>query len=526
MKRKRSDSLLSKFIILFSVFTIIAVAISASATYMNQTRIYQLQKEESLKDIANSLSSLLQAENENFRIYQDYFLNHYQEMEIPIDFNEEDAALAKVEYERLFASKYPGNVLGKDIAFEDLSPEVQMAYAVYKHEEYLLFFEKAAKNFGLAYAYYIVPTGEPLHMYYILDGVREEKEGSPGLLKLATDVLEPLEEHGKMWEAWQTGKVPDGYDTYDNEYGKTYAWYTPLYIGRQKLGLIGTEIEIESVTREIIFNTLRQLGITAFVLFLLDIVVIWGINYFYISRIRKLIDGVERYAKEKDAGIAAELEGDPQQQDEIAVLGNRISEMILELDNYMQSMVTTVERLMIAKTQVDVMSKVAHRDALTGIRNSTSYKESLKRLEGERRAGKDEFGIAVVDLNNLKRINDTYGHETGNVSIKKCCKMVCTVFTHSPVFRIGGDEFAIILENEDYRNTEELISQLNRQMDELKNDTSLEEWERITAAVGFARYDPSKDDSVSSVFRRADNAMYEKKKKMHAGRSEWERRRK
>ena len=96
----------------------------------------------------------------------------------------------------------------------------------------------------------------------------------------------------------------------------------------------------------------------------------------------------------------------------------------------------------------------------------------------------------MVDLNFLKRINDTYGHEQGNIAIKKLCYIVCHVFEHSPVFRIGGDEFVIILENDDYKNIESLIKEFN-------DNASI-------------------DSSAANVFKRADKAMYNRKREMKA----------
>lgn len=65
----------------------------------------------------------------------------------------------------------------------------------------------------------------------------------------------------------------------------------------------------------------------------------------------------------------------------------------------------------------------------------------------------------MIDLNYLKLINDNFGHDKGNIAIKKICNIVCVTFKHSPVFRIGGDEFVVILENEDYDNIHTLIKQ-------------------------------------------------------------------
>jgi GGDEF domain-containing protein len=54
----------------------------------------------------------------------------------------------------------------------------------------------------------------------------------------------------------------------------------------------------------------------------------------------------------------------------------------------------------------------------------------------------------MFDLNDLKHINDRYGHERGDEYIVNCCRLICQVFKHSPVFRIGGDEFVALLRGE------------------------------------------------------------------------------
>ena len=96
--------------------------------------------------------------------------------------------------------------------------------------------------------------------------------------------------------------------------------------------------------------------------------------------------------------------------------------------------------------------------------------------------------------------------------------IVCKSFAHSPVFRIGGDEFVVILENEDYDDAEKIVDKFTGILGEIKQDDSLEPWEKVSAAIGWTRYDPDKDDDVESVFKRADNMMYENKKAMKAER--------
>ena len=111
-------------------------------------------------------------------------------------------------------------------------------------------------------------------------------------------------------------------------------------------------------------------------------------------------------------------------------------------------------------------------------------------------------------MNDLKRLNDTYGHEQGNVAIKKTCSLICDVFAHSPVYRFGGDEFVVVIKDRDYDSIEERITQFDEAAKAMKG----EPWERVNAAIGYALYNG--EDTVIDVFRRADHIMYERKKKM------------
>lgn len=246
------------------------------------------------------------------------------------------------------------------------------------------------------------------------------------------------------------------------------------------------------------------------------IAMLWFINRYYISKIVRLGENIKEYATVKDAAVAGAIEKDATGGDELSALAMQAAAMIRELEDYMKNLVETTKKLVEAQQKADAMNALANRDALTGIRNKTAYDHEVQRVESQLADGKKQFGIAMIDLNYLKQINDTYGHEQGNVAIKKLCRLVCTVFAHSPVFRIGGDEFVAVLENNDYEHADELVASMNAQLVEMSADETLAPWERISAAIGIARFDPEVDTSVTTVFKRADKAMYIRKKEMKA----------
>ena len=153
----------------------------------------------------------------------------------------------------------------------------------------------------------------------------------------------------------------------------------------------------------------------------------------------------------------------------------------------------------------------ANRDSLTGLRNTTSYKRWIAEFDKEIENKTADFGVAVFDLNQLKKTNDTYGHDIGDKLIVTAAKMISDIFKRSPVFRIGGDEFLAILKHRDLDDCEKLFAQLDLEC--AKTFIDVRDKIFISIARGFARFDPDRDLYFNDVFKRADNAMYENKRK-------------
>ena len=104
-----------------------------------------------------------------------------------------------------------------------------------------------------------------------------------------------------------------------------------------------------------------------------------------------------------------------------------------------------------SRHEVEDLNKQVFIDALTHVKNKSAYEQWQKKINTEIKNGKQEpFAVVVCDVNDLKTVNDQYGHKEGDDCIKNACAKICGVFSHSPVFRIGGDEFVAILYGEDY----------------------------------------------------------------------------
>ena len=146
-------------------------------------------------------------------------------------------------------------------------------------------------------------------------------------------------------------------------------------------------------------------------------------------------------------------------------------------------------------------------DALTGVKSKYAYMEAEAQLDHQiETQSQPPFAVVVLDVNDLKKVNDTSGHQVGDQYLREACRMICQTFKHSPVFRVGGDEFAVIAQGHDYEHIDQLI----RGIEELNREST-----RAGGAVvacGMARF--TDDTSVASVFRRADMDMYANKQRL------------
>ncbi len=157
--------------------------------------------------------------------------------------------------------------------------------------------------------------------------------------------------------------------------------------------------------------------------------------------------------------------------------------------------------------QLGSVKEKAYKDPLTNVRNKTAYMEMKSAMDPLIKKGiMNPFGVAVFDVNDLKKVNDTLGLNAGDKYLKDASHIICEQFKHSPVFRIGGDEFVAIVEGEELEHADDL----EKTFEDLI--TQNKETGGIVIASGMDVYKAGTDNSYDDVFNRADEKMHIRKK--------------
>ena len=392
-----------------------------------------------------------------------------------------------------------------------------------KYKELMAFMDDVKEDFNPQYLYIIKPLKENggNHVFILMSAENnyDRYENTEGNLYLG-DITE--DEYTKE-EVDQYHNVMSARDIVFMESSSYWGHsYCGLYALRDSMGapyaILGVDIDLTQMYRDILYKTLN----------VLLIIIVIGAIFIYVFLIwtsRNITNPIElleksaiRYIEQsKSVSSPDKLVFEKPSLDienEVESLSNTIGRMTDNIKDYMLLLIS-------AEKETAHMRQLANTDPLTGVRNKLAYDESVESINAKISKGRmDDFGIIMMDINLLKKINDTYGHEYGDLLIKNFCSVVCDVFVHSPVYRIGGDEFVVILRNRDLANADKLLSDFEKTINRLAVRENVKPWEAPSVAVGVSYFDKSKDSGVKDVFHRADDAMYKRKMEMRVGRAD------
>lgn len=411
------------------------------------------------------------------------------------------------------------NYVDSHIDVEDLSECVENGEESEKFTALMAFMDSIMEDFNIHYLYIVRPVleGDRMVMMNVISAdTAIGRETDPDGYYLGF-VLEDVYDRETL-ELYQQHLDMDEISYFKNfsSWGYDYTALKPLInADGEHFAALCVDIEVDDVQRAIktytVFNVILivVLGIMFVTLFIL-----WmnrNITEPLVRLEKSVVSFAERSHEQTNPDLLSYDDPHIHTKNEVESLSNAVNLMSIDMRNYVRNIIAAEDRVRDMKNQVTHMDMLAYQDALTHVKNKAWYDKIEERVNADIEAGKARFAILMADLNNLKKINDNYGHEHGNDYIFGACHIICVIFDHSPVFRIGGDEFVVLMENRDYDDKDKLIEELKLAYEETSKDESKEPWERYSSAIGVAVFDSAVDKCMNDVFKRADEAMYKHK---------------
>ena len=340
------------------------------------------------------------------------------------------------------------------------------------------------------------------HLIYLADDSPEDERCLPG----SFDNFTPQDM--SIFDDLEGGFKPE--ITNSEEYGYLASVGRPIFDDNHDLVAFSlVDLSMDDIVAEenVITNklviVLLSVGVSATLIGYLLVL------FFIIKPVQTLTKTANEFTKGDGTGLDKFSKIKINTKDEIEDLANSMKKMEADINHYISDLLSTTTKLEGAERKADELKYIADRDALTGLMNKRSYFEKEEALNEKIKQGKAKFAVSMIDLNDLKVTNDSLGHEKGDILIKAISNIIKKVFALSSIYRVGGDEFVVISENEDYHNIKKLKNLFLTVVEQSSEDVI-----KLSAAIGTAFYNPDEDNNVEDVFKRADSEMYKMKKKM------------
>jgi len=186
-----------------------------------------------------------------------------------------------------------------------------------------------------------------------------------------------------------------------------------------------------------------------------------------------------------------------------------IKEYQLLLENNLEKVTMDKQELLIRSAIMENMSKV---DALTDMYNHRTFQEYFHTIVGQVSRNNSTLQLAIFDIDDFKKINDTFGHSVGDIILKRIASRIKTMVTAEDITaRYGGEEFVVILTNKTMEQSRVLLEAIRKAIQDEKH---IELNRNVTVSIGVHEY--YKGEPKEEVFNKADEALYEAK---HSGKN-------
>ena len=375
-----------------------------------------------------------------------------------------------------------------------------------EYREIISFFYKLKENYpDVLYMYSFRAEEDGGHMIFDLDA--DEVDNGEAFEVGYVYVLD--EPFFSLIPLIMAGGKTEGYAVHTQEDGYLFSYCSPVFDSNGNYACsVCVDFSLDRLDRQNNNFTLRLamsiLVIT--VLILLGEVLI--VRRWVTEPIQKLSQIAEKFSYETEADRKKNIElldaVNIKSRDEMGVVYQMLRSVTN--DSFMATQNLSLAKIDIQdkEKKISAISKDAYWDKLTCVGNLAAYKRDTEGFDGE-------YALIMFDINNLKAVNDTCGHDKGDLYIQGCCRIIGKQLKHSSVYRTGGDEFVVVLTGEDFEKREQHLKELRAAFVEAQKQDEL--WERYAAAFGMAVH--RENETVEEALKRADEAMYRNKEEWH-----------
>lgn len=305
------------------------------------------------------------------------------------------------------------------------------------------------------------------------------------------------------------------------------SYVAPVYYNGQTIGVVGMDIDINTWRENLQQISLYDTGFAVLLDSQGDVVyhpeypnglseaeaaeVVGNINYY----VQEALKQTESYDYELDAQeramVATKL--DNGMTFGVVVPLQEISEpsQMLMIRTLAAAIVIVIVFSMLSVHICKYIINIAYIDVMTGVKNKTAYEEVVESIGQEIRDKSAKFALIMFDINDLKPTNDTFGHDQGDNLIITVATLMQNVFGQDNVFRIGGDEFVVLLRDAEADLFQKKLLEFVQSLEQMNKERQFV-WGEIKVARGATLYDYRTDAAYGDVFRRADALMYQNKK--------------
>jgi len=404
--------------------------------------------------------------------------------------NSDPKPIEKLSYSKDFPEW--GMVIGTGMYIDDIQKEVQK-----RKQELFLELKDIMKNTKIGKTGYIYIFDEHkmlIHPNSNIEGKDFKKLKNPGKdTYIYDDLVKAAKTTGVLRYKWD--KPSDkGHYVYDK-----ISWIQ--YIPSMKLYVVSSayECELEEISRDLHDKILYIAGLILIMSLILSA-----------FDIRRLLEPVRDLAK--TANVIAQgnydIRADVKTDDEIGILAKNFNIMVDKLQDHIQNLDKKIQE------KTEELKSLAITDPLTKLYNRRYFSEiSSELFELDKREEKS-LSVIMIDIDKFKNINDTYGHQAGDVVIETLASTMSYMKRESDIAcRYGGEEFVLLLPKTTKEGAYKFAQRLREKIEKTTvRVEGIEQHITFTISVGVSETDYTVDANIEAVIKRADDAMYKAKK--------------